>query len=63
MSRFKEKVEKGQIVSVSEIREVYEEAVGHKTAPAHIYVVLKRHNWTKSKHPKKASDEVLDKSH
>ena len=60
---FREKAEKGQIVEVSEIRSSYEQAVGHRTGGSQIYYVLRRHGWRKvmprSKHPKKASDEVI----
>lgn len=66
LAKFAQRAEKGQIVAVSEIREAYEEAVGHKTAFTHIYAILKRHNWTKkmprSRHPKKASEEAVEAS-
>lgn len=66
LRNFEEKANKGQIVEVSEIREAYEKLVGHKTAPTHIYSVLKRHDWTKkiprSRHPKKASNEAIEAS-
>lgn len=60
---FREKAEKGQIVEVSEIKASYEQAVGHRTGGSQIYYVLRRHGWRKvmlrSKHPKKASEEVM----
>ena len=44
----------------------YEQAVGHRTGGSQIYYVLRRHGWRKvmprSKHPKKASEEVIETS-
>lgn len=41
----------------------YEERVGHSIGSSQIYRVLERHGWRKvmprSKHPKKASEEVI----
>ena len=58
--------EMGQIVSVSEIKAVYQEAVGHDIGSAQIYHVLHRHGWRKimprSRHPQKASEEVIETS-
>ena len=60
---FQAEAEKGQIVEVSQIKARYEEAVGHSIGGSQIYYVLKRHGWRKvmprSKHPKKASEEVI----
>lgn len=60
---FRERAEKGQIVEVSEIKASYERAVGHRIGGSQIYYVLSRHGWRKvmprSKHPKKASKEVI----
>ena len=60
---YREKAEKGQIVEVSEIKASYEQAVGHTIGGSQIYYVLRRNGWRKvmprSKHPKKASDEVI----
>ena len=57
----------GQIVEVGEILAAYEKAIGRKAASnSQIYYVLARHGWRKimprSKHPNKASDEVIDAS-
>ena len=61
-----EKAKKGQIVEISEIKKVYQEAIGHEISSGQIYRVLKRHNWRKvmprSKHPKKAKEEVIEAS-
>jgi transposase len=65
---FKEKAAAGQIVEISEIKQAYEEATGKSLENDHgqIYRVLKRHGWRKvmprSKHPKKANDEVIEAS-
>jgi len=63
IAEFDARAESGQIVEVSEIKAAYEEKVGHKIPSGQIYYVLKRHNWRKikprSRHPKKASPEVI----
>ena len=49
--------------SFSEIKAAYQEAVGHSVGASQIYYVLHRHKWRKvmprSRHPKKASEEVI----
>ncbi len=66
LDEFASKAESGQIVEVSDIKAVYQEKVGHPIASGQIYYVLKRHNWRKikprSRHPKKASQEVIETS-
>ena len=63
---YREKAEQGQIVEVSEIKASYEQAVGHTIGGSQIYYVLHRNGWRKvmprSKHPKKASEEVIASS-
>ena len=64
---FKARAEAGQIVEVSEILAAYEEKIGRPVGSnSQIYYVLKRHGWRKvmprSKHPNKASDEVIEAS-
>ena len=63
---FEAEAEKGQIVEVSKIKAKYEEAVGHSIGGSQIYYVLKRNGWRKvmprSRHPKKASEEVIETS-
>ena len=60
---FREKAQKGQIVEVSEIKASYEQTVGHAIGGSQIYYVLRRNGWRKimprSKHPKKANEEVI----
>ena len=50
----------------SQLISSYEQAVGHRTGGSQIYYVLRRHGWRKvmprSKHPKKASEEVIETS-
>ncbi len=63
---FKEQAEKGQLLDTAELEKRYEEAVGHRIGSGQIYRVLQRHDWRKvmprSKHPKKASEEVIETS-
>ena len=63
---FQKDAEAGQIVEVSEIKAAYQKAVGHSIGTAQIYYVLRRHKWRKvmprSKHPKKADEEVIKAS-
>lgn len=63
---FRQRASQGQMIEVSEIKAAYEKAVGHTIGGSQIYYVLRRHRWRKvmprSKHPKKASDEVIEAS-
>ena len=63
---FEEKAEAGQMIDISEIKAAYQEAVGHSVGASQIYYVLHRHKWRKvmprSRHPKKASEEVIETS-
>jgi transposase len=63
---FEERAQAGQVVEVSEIKAAYVEKVGHPISNGQIYRVLKRHGWRKikprSKHPKKATPEVIEAS-
>ena len=63
---FTEKASQGQVVSVREMAQAYQEAVGHEVGRNQIYYVLKRQGWRKvmprSRHPKKATDEAIDAS-
>ena len=56
----------GKMVSVHDIKTAYQEAVGHSIGSGQIYYVLRRHGWRKimprSRHPKKASEEVIETS-
>ena len=60
---FRERAKCGQIIEVSEIKACYEQAVGHSIGGSQIYYVLRRQGWRKvmprSRHPKKASEEVI----
>ena len=66
LSEFDARAESGQVVEVSDIKAAYQEKVGHRIGTGQIYLVLKRHNWRKvkprSRHPKKASQEVIETS-
>ena len=66
LETFRKKAEQGQIIEVREIKAAYEEKVGHSIGGSQIYYVLRRHGWRKvmprSKHPNKASEEVIEAS-
>ncbi|MDY6018082.1 MAG: helix-turn-helix domain-containing protein [Anaerococcus sp.] len=66
LKQFEEKAEKGQIVTAKEIEKAYVELVGHPIGSGHIYYILKRNGFRKimprSRHPKKASKEVIETS-
>ena len=63
---FRKKAEAGQMVEVSEMEAAYRKAAGHSIGTAQIYYVLRRQGWRKvmprSRHPKKASEEVIETS-
>jgi len=56
LEKFRERAEKGEIVTGVEIQREYELAVGHEVSNSQIYYVLERHEWRKVKprkqHPK-----------
>lgn len=66
LAPFKERAAKGEFVEISEIKAAYQKAVGHPIGNGQIYYVLHRHGWRKvmprSKHPKKADNEVIETS-
>ena len=66
LKQFKQKAEQGQMLDIHEIKEAYIAKVGHRIGRGQIYRVLHRHEWRKimprSKHPKKASEEVIETS-
>ena len=66
LAPFRAQAEKGELVEVSAIEAAYQEAVGHSIGTSQIYYVLHRHGWRKvmprSRHPKKASEEVIETS-
>lgn len=66
LAEFSEKARQGQLVSVSEIKEKYDEKIGHTSGNGTIYRVLARHRWRKAmprgRHPKKADNEAVEAS-
>ena len=60
---YQQRAEQGQLLDVGEIAAAYENKVGHRIGNGQIYRVLQRHGWRKvmprSKHPKKADEEVI----
>ena len=63
---FRQAAKAGKMVSVRDIEAAYREAVGHSIGTGQIYYVLHRHGWRKimprSRHPKKAGEEVIETS-
>ena len=63
---FRQAAKSGKMVSVRDIEAAYREAVGHSIGTGQIYYVLHRHGWRKimprSRHPKKAGEEVIETS-
>lgn len=66
LAEFETRANAGELVEISEIKQKYEEKCGHTIGSGQIYFVLARHNWRKvkprSRHPKKASPEVIETS-
>jgi len=66
IAKFKDKAEKGQFVTVKEIKIAYCEKIGHKCGNGQIYRVLKRQNWRKvvprKEHPNKATEAETEAS-
>jgi hypothetical protein len=54
------------IVTVQEIKAIFDEKLGRDTGRGYIYMSLKRHKWHKvmprPRHPKKADDKAVDAS-
>ena len=57
---------KGQILSVNEIKKIFDEEIGKETYTSYIYRLLHRKGYRKimprSKHPKITSDEAIEAS-
>jgi len=66
LADYKKEAEAGQLIEVSAIKAAYEAKVGHTIGGSQIYYLLQRHGWRKvmprSKHPNKASEEVIETS-
>jgi len=63
INTFKEKAEKGELVTVKEIKLAYCKKIGHKCGNGQIYRVLERQKWRKvvprKEHPSKASEASI----
>ena len=63
---FQKRIEAGMMVEISEIKAAYQKEVDHPISASQIYYVLHRHGLRKimprSRHPKKASEEVIETS-
>ena len=66
LNEYRKEAENGKIVSAWEIKKAFDKKIGKDTGRGYIYMLLERHGWRKvmprSKHPNKASDEVIDAS-
>lgn len=66
LDKFSESAEKGNVVTVQEIKSAFDGEIGKDTGRGYIYMLLERHKWRmvmpRSKHPKKASDEAIEAS-
>ena len=66
LETYTKQAEQGHLVDIREMESEYEKRVGHSIGSGQIYRVLRRHDWRKimprSKHPKKASEEVIETS-
>ena len=66
LRKFEEKANKGQVISLSDIKKEYERVRGKETANSTFYAFLDRMDWRRvmprGAHPKKASDEVIEAS-
>jgi transposase len=66
LDKFKEKAEKGEIVSLGEMKQEYERVRGKETANSTFYNFLDRVKWRRvmprGQHPKKASNEAIEAS-
>lgn len=55
--------EQGHVLDLREMEKAYAEKVGYRIGSGQIYRVLGRHGWRKvmprSRHPKKANEEVI----
>lgn len=64
LAEFEEKANKGQIISIQQIKAAFDKKIGKDTGRGYIYMVLKRKGWRKvmprSKHPKKAGREEIE---
>ncbi len=66
LKEFEEKANKGQVITVKEIKSKFDKKIGKDTGNSYIYILLKRKGFRKvmprTKHPKKASAEVIETS-
>ena len=66
LEKFIKQADSGQMTDVKQLKEEYVKMVGHSIGGSQIYRLLKRHGYRKvmprSRHPKKASEEVIETS-
>jgi transposase len=63
---FEKKGNQGEVVSLSEIKKEYDEALGRESSNSTFYLFIHRKDWRKVKprgaHPKKANEEAINAS-
>ena len=66
LNTFEEKAKNGELVTAQDIKKAFDERRGKDTGRGYIYMLLGRHDWRmvmpRGRHPKKASDEVIEAS-
>lgn len=66
LAQFLEIADEGQVVTVAQMHQAYQEKVGKKTDLSSFYDLLHRHNWRKlmprPRHPKKADAQTIEAS-
>lgn len=66
LDAFEAKAASGQVVTVQEIKQAFDERIGKDTGRGYIYMLLERRRWRKvmprPKHPKKASEAEIEAS-
>jgi len=66
LEKFEKKAEKGEVVTVREIKDELDKKRGKDTGKGYVYEVMKRHGWRKvmprSRHPKAADEATVEAS-
>lgn len=66
LNAYAEKIDAGEIITVKELHEAYQEKLGRSTFISGFYQLLKRHGWRRlmprPEHPKKADAETIEAS-
>lgn len=66
LAQFLEAANEGQVITVAQMHQAYQEKVGEKTDLSSFYDLLHRHHWRKlmprPRHPKKADAQEIEAS-